>query len=373
MCLGITKVNGEKNHWAPYLIDEVKGTFGLRGSSLSESNHASVKNFVLEYTDGMHGAMYELMMRQKKLMLTNHELICHEYLQMNIIKQSHSLQGTHSNTFLFQASYFLCVKGFNIIKKSYINSQNVIYKNNSDGTISFYNLENNELPYKLKSKNDNCSCYIAVSQMMQCKHMISFNNKFDLDLIGRCWHKRDKITQSKNIGSYICPSLKNNIPEIDDVDQFPIINFDEKIIEKPPAYYEEIDINEIDTDLLCCNSTSSNNDIRLKNRVAHSSYMNICNSLYNNMKNDNKTSNIVVGLLLEVNEIILSNENKQLIYDNLSNRVDNYKNAFTSMKDNQVINFIEPSKRSPKESNKRKKSIYEISTRCTAKKLNNCQ
>ena len=43
------------------------------------------------------------------------------------------------------------------------------------------------------------------------------------------------------------------------------------------------------------------------------------------------------------------------------------------MKDNQVINFIEPSKRSPKESNKRKKSIYEISTRCTAKKLNNCQ
>ena len=162
-------------------------------------------------------------------MHTNHELICHEYLQMNIINQSHSPQGTHSNTFLFQASYFLCVKGFNIIKKSYINSQKISYVMNSDGTISFFNLENDELPYKLKSKNDNCSCYIAVSQMMQCKHMISFNNKFDLDLIGRCWHKRDKITQSKNIGSYICPSLKNNIPEIDDVDQFPIINFDEKL------------------------------------------------------------------------------------------------------------------------------------------------
>ena len=37
------------NHWAPYLIDEVKGTFGLRGSSLSESNHGSVKHFVLKY------------------------------------------------------------------------------------------------------------------------------------------------------------------------------------------------------------------------------------------------------------------------------------------------------------------------------------
>ena len=28
-------------HWAPYLIDEVKGTFGLRGSSLSKANHAT--------------------------------------------------------------------------------------------------------------------------------------------------------------------------------------------------------------------------------------------------------------------------------------------------------------------------------------------
>ena len=55
----------KKEHWDPYLIDEVKGTFGLRRSSLSESNHVSVRNFVLEHTDGMHGAMYELMKRQK--------------------------------------------------------------------------------------------------------------------------------------------------------------------------------------------------------------------------------------------------------------------------------------------------------------------
>ena len=75
------------------------------------------------------------------------------------------------------------------------------------------------------------------------------------------------------------------------------------------------------------------------------------------MKYDSKTSNIIVGLLLEVEDIIMSNENKQLIYYNLSNRVDNYKNAFSYMKDNKITNLIEPSKRSPKESNKRKK-IY---------------
>ena len=67
----------------------------------------------------------------------------------------------------------------------------------------------------------------------------------------------------------------------------------------------------------------------------------------------------------------MSNENKQLIYDNLSNRVDNYKKAFSYMKDNKITNLIEPSKRSPKESNKRKKSIYEINTRHTVSKMNN--
>ena len=75
------------------------------------------------------------------------------------------------------------------------------------------------------------------------------------------------------------------------------------------------------------------------------------------MKYDSKTSNIVVGLLLKIKDIIMSNENKQLIYDNLSNRVDNYKNAFSYMKDNKITNLIEPSKISSKESNKRKK-IY---------------
>ena len=38
----------EKNIYrGPCLIDQVKGTFGLRGSSYSESNHDSVNFFVI--------------------------------------------------------------------------------------------------------------------------------------------------------------------------------------------------------------------------------------------------------------------------------------------------------------------------------------
>ena len=39
----------------------------------------------------------------------------------------------------------------------------------------FFNLEYQKLQYKLRNESDNCSCYVAMDQMMQCKHMISLN------------------------------------------------------------------------------------------------------------------------------------------------------------------------------------------------------
>ena len=62
------------------------------------------------------------------------------------------------------------------------------------------------------------------------------------------------------------------------------------------------------------------------------SYMDICNSLNNNMKNDEQISNIIAGLLLEFKQIIHSKDEKRLILDNLSKRVDDYKNLFTFLK-----------------------------------------
>ena len=80
VCNDINKFDKKKDHWAPYIIDQVKGTKGLRGSSHSEANHSSVNYFVMEHTDGLHGAISELMKRQKCLMMKNHHIICSEYL-----------------------------------------------------------------------------------------------------------------------------------------------------------------------------------------------------------------------------------------------------------------------------------------------------
>ena len=67
----LVKLMDKNNYWDPYLIDQDIGTFGLRGSSFSESNHSSINLFVMEHTDSMHGAMSELMKRQRSLMLKN--------------------------------------------------------------------------------------------------------------------------------------------------------------------------------------------------------------------------------------------------------------------------------------------------------------
>ena len=46
---------------------------------------------------------------------------------------------------------------------------------NQDKTIKFFNLEHQKLKYIIRNENDNCSCYVAKVQKMQCKHMIRFN------------------------------------------------------------------------------------------------------------------------------------------------------------------------------------------------------
>ena len=89
------------------------------------------------------------------------------------------------------------------------------------------------------------------------------------------------------------------------------------------------------------------------------------------MKNDNQTPNLIVSLLLKFKQIINSKDEKHVIPNNLSKRVYNYKNLFTNMKDNNIINLTEPSKKSPTESNKSKISIYEQKTRFPVNKIIN--
>ena len=130
----------------------MKGTYGLRGSSRSESKHSSVTNFESQFLEGIHGAMQQLIMRQHKLMLQNNKIILKQYLEMRVIEQSYTLKTNFKDIFLYEASKVLCVKGNRLIKKSYIIASLVFYKVLDDQSIFFliYTILNQKLFIKIR-------------------------------------------------------------------------------------------------------------------------------------------------------------------------------------------------------------------------------
>ena len=126
----------KKKFLAPFLIDKVECTFGIRGSSHSKSNHHSVKTFVIRNVDGIHGAMQELIKCQKTLMLKNNHEIAQQYMELQVINQNFKAMRNQMECFLFNASSFLCLKGYELIKKCYYASLTVIFNQNLDGSYS---------------------------------------------------------------------------------------------------------------------------------------------------------------------------------------------------------------------------------------------
>ena len=111
-----------------------------------------VLKFVSQFLEGMYGAMQQLMMRKHKLMLQNNEIILKKYLEMKVIEQSHALETNFQDTFLYEASKVLCVKGNRLIKKSYIIASLVFYKVLDDQSIFFliYTILNQKLFIKIR-------------------------------------------------------------------------------------------------------------------------------------------------------------------------------------------------------------------------------
>ena len=91
---------------ASFLIDKVKGAFGKQGSSHSESNHFSVKRFVIRNIDGIHGAMKELMKGQKCLILKNNHEIAQQYIELQVINQDFKAMRNEMDFFCLMLHLF---------------------------------------------------------------------------------------------------------------------------------------------------------------------------------------------------------------------------------------------------------------------------
>ena len=70
---------------------------------------------VILNVDGIHGAIQELMKRQKYLILKNEHEIAKQYMELKIINQNYKSLTNEMDLFLFITSSFLCLLGYEFI------------------------------------------------------------------------------------------------------------------------------------------------------------------------------------------------------------------------------------------------------------------
>ena len=149
--------------------------------------------------------------------------------------------------------------------------------------------------------------------MMQCKHHISIHRKFDMSKIDKGWYKMKGIPQSSNYDSYsfrkiyaFHSCLEN---DEDNLEIFDIHNnnetelgwtFDENLVN----FDQPDDIEEMIGNIQTIESTEI---------LSYQSFSSICNKLYSVMKNNNKISTFIIGMLLEMKEVIISKKTNILI------------------------------------------------------------
>ena len=114
-----------------------------------------------------------------------------KYLEMRVIEQSHNIATNLQDTFLYEVSKVLCVKGYRLIKKNYMNTSFVFHKALVDQS-NIFDMYNTQSKMVYKDNNDLCSCYVSKANIMQCKHVIYINQNFNISQIGKCWWKRKK-------------------------------------------------------------------------------------------------------------------------------------------------------------------------------------
>ena len=121
---------------------------------------------------------------------------------------------------------------------------------------------------------------------------------------------------------------------------------------------------DIDDDLINNNELQNNDDTEIEdtspdNNISYSTYSIICKSLYNDIKNDNKISNYVIGLLLETREVVNNTKNTHIVISRLLQKTDKHKKIFIKIKESTNIMLNEPLIIHYKQSFKRKKSVLQ--------------
>ena len=127
-----------------------------------------------------------------------------------------------------------------------------------DQSIILLDMYNTQSKFVFKDNNDLCSCYVSKANMIQCKHDICVNQKFDISKIGKCWWKRKHISQSLHKGNYNSSTIIKYQSMITDIEN------DEIFIHSK--------INN-DNELMNVNDNYISNELKIENFLPENKYL----------------------------------------------------------------------------------------------------
>jgi len=191
--------------YAAYCLDQMKGSKGLHGSSMSEQNHSSVLCYLNNGRKGINEYCEEVFTLSKDLFgrqhgwtnKTNKQLYDENTHMLNKIEELLQKEKSAINIDLIKAAKVLCKMEFEDYHANRKRAEMLQMSESDDGKILVRCIENPTAdPRVFDSVDDDCDCAERVAHERQCPHLIKVRGGFDIT----CFEKRH-IRRQKVVGS----------------------------------------------------------------------------------------------------------------------------------------------------------------------------
>ena len=234
----LEKFYNQRHYYANYIIKNIPGNRGRKGSVAAEQNHSSIASLIFtdknnkNYFEHVHVMIRDLFVRQKKQSnefnsllfgLTNKRNIVMEQIESNK-KQSVNYQ------IMKDALNDLNFNSYILFEKELKNSRNYVSQfvpssDNASNMCIEVKRTDMDTPGRIFTTMDQrCNCEVRISHLIMCRHEIILHKKFNIKLFDIMHHYRSSVTMSFKVGANIeynrqCSGVLTEILDAIDDDQ----------------------------------------------------------------------------------------------------------------------------------------------------------
>ena len=355
----------QKSTYARFMLRKIRGSLSRVGSCPSEQNHASVLCFLNDgvkgenrYCADPHILIQDLILRLKGHIEQYDHHLANATNQLKIIH--HNLSQASDNretedTILLDASNLtISLTAYNLFRTEYNESFNYIVSTNSENIIEVQRIDSDAPPRIFKDVNDQCSCDTATSWMIQCRHKLIIEKKFNLQIFDVRHHYRPYsgvcIRTSKSPVSSYHYNEENDNDTDDNSEYYPLLPLTQTSMDTDVDLYNDYPnaISDMNQSNLSQIDTSINRNVPKRVIEVDNGPLDIrgflsvqseCAGKYNQCPKDIKMFLCGTHILLKdiasrgatkgiMNGIECSNTDQLL--NSMTNIIDNYNNMFAS-------------------------------------------